>query len=657
MKYIKFLLLLLPLISSGQKKERKPNVLLIFADDLGYGDVQCYGGKVKTPNIDRLAAKGMKFSKAYLPASVCSPSRYSLLTGRYFWRTPKHPTRGVLTPSHPSAFYEDELTLQKMFQNSGYKTAVFGKWHLGIGKEKGPDFRPLDIVGGPLDFGFDTFFGTAGNAENPPQFLIENRRFVGRKEGDKFIRHQRKDIPWKFRYEPWDESMRFKTDEVSNDTTESLLKYLENDSGDKPFFIYWASHIPHKPITPHKKFVGKSDFGPYGDFLLELDTNIGDALKILEKKGELDNTLIIFTSDNGGLNPINENFAKQWHMDEMWQAQQKGHIINGPLSLGKHDVLDGGFRVPFIVKWPGKIPAGRTSDELICSTDVMATCAAVLDYKLPENAGVDGVNLLPHWTGKSDSSTRNHVILDGSDGTFAVRRGKWKFIEKNTGKRVRQSGKKDQLYDVENDIGEKNNLMQQYPEIVKELRDLLDLERQQVKGLNGVPYPRPDQKHPSPQKKANGSVGNLLPEGGFEQMKGQSRPAGWIFKTFKKGTAIGTGSTEPVEESGNNALKVSCTGGQWTLMSRFADAQVGKTYTLSLRAKALDAPTRVTIALNSPWELAEEKKVVLTAEWKRYTLTAKATQLGPGNNIRARIDLLGAGSILIDDVTISCPTE
>jgi len=474
---------------------KKPNVIVIFADDLGYGDVQCYGGKVKTPNIDRLAGEGMKFSKAYLPASVCSPSRYSLLTGRYFWRTPKHPTRGVLGMNSPSSFYEDELTMQKMFQNSGYKTSVFGKWHLGIGKKKGPDFSKLDIDGGPLDYGFDYFYGTAGNVENAPQFLIENRRFVGRKEGDKVIRHRRKDIPWKYRYEPWDESVRYKEDEVSNDVTESLLKYVENEvGGDKPLFIYWASHIPHKPITPHKKFVGKSGIGAYGDFLLELDTNIGDVVKVLEKKGELDNTLIIFTSDNGGLNPINEKFAKQWKMDAMWDAQVQGHIINGPLSLGKHDVLDGGFRVPFIVRWPGKVPAGRTSDELICSTDVMATCAAVLKYQLPEDAGVDSINLLPHLTGKSDSSTRNHVILDGSDGTFAIRRGKWKFIEKNTGKRVRGDGKKDQLYDVENDIGEKKNLIKQYPEIVKELRDLLDYERKQAKGLNGVSYPRPAKK-------------------------------------------------------------------------------------------------------------------------------------------------------------------
>jgi len=479
------------LIGSAFGAER-PNVLLIFADDLGYGDVQCYGGKVKTPNINGLAAEGMQFSKAYLPASVCSPSRYSLLTGRYFWRTPRHPVSGVIGTSSPVAFYQDELTLQGMFQNAGYQTSVFGKWHLGIGNSGDFNYSQLDITGGPLEYGFDTFFGTAANGDNAPMFLIENRRFFGRKDGDKVSRHQRTDIPWKFRYEPWDESVRYKLDEFSNQITERLIDYIETYDADEPFFIYWPSHIPHKPITPHRKFVGKSGIGPYGDFLLELDANVGDVVQALKKTGQLDNTLIIFTSDNGGLNPRNEAFAKQWNMDAMWQAQKAGHIINGPLSLGKHDVRDGGFRVPFILRWPGHIPAGRVSDALICSTDVMATCAALLNYTLPVDAAVDSVNLLPLWSGKSARSGRDHVIMDGSDGTFAVRRGKWKFIEKNPAPRPRAGSGENQLYDLKNDIGETTNLISQYPEVVKELRALLDFERQQVKGLNGVPYPRPD---------------------------------------------------------------------------------------------------------------------------------------------------------------------
>lgn len=468
--------------------EGRPNVLLIFADDLGYGDVQCYGGKVKTPNIDRLAREGMRFSTAYLPASVCSPSRYSLLTGRYFWRNPRHPVSGVIGPDSPCAFNGGELTLQGMFKKKGYRTAVFGKWHLGIGVD-GANWSEMGVKGGPLDYGFDTFFGTAANVNNHPRFYIKDRTFLGRKPGDEIVKVPRKDKPWKSTYKPWDESVIYKPDEVSIKVTKRLVDYIETVDKDKPFFIYWPTHIPHKPITPHRKFAGKTGFGPYGDFLLELDTYVGDVVQALKKTGQLDNTLIIFTSDNGGLNPRNEEFAMKWHMEPMWQMQKAGHMINGPLSLGKHSVRDGGFRVPFIVRWPGHIPAGKTSDELICTTDVMATCAALLSYKLPADAAVDSVNLLPLWTGETKASKRDYVILDAADGTFAIRRGRWKYIEKNPNSK-HYGSTEHQLYDVKRDIGETNNLMLQHPEVVKEMRKILDKERSEAKGVNGVAYPR-----------------------------------------------------------------------------------------------------------------------------------------------------------------------
>ena len=485
----KFIAVVACCLAAGAFAANRPNVVLIFADDLGYGDVQCYGGKVRTPNIDRLAAEGMRFSTAYLPASVCSPSRYSLLSGRYFWRNPRHPVRGVIGPDAPIAFNEGELTLQEMFRQRGYRTAVFGKWHLGVGKD-GVDWSEMEISGGPLDYGFDTFFGTAANVENAPMFYIKDRTFLGRKPGDEVVKIPREDKPWKSIYKPWDESVIYKPDEVSHDVTRRLVDYIENVDSDKPFFIYWPTHIPHKPITPHERFIGKSEGGPYGDFLLELDSYVGDVVEALKRAGQLDNTLIMFTSDNGGLNPRSEEFATKWNMAPMWQAQESGHIINGPLSLGKHDVHDGGFRVPFIVRWPGHVPAGAISHELICSTDVMATCAALLDYQLPADAAVDSVNLLPLWTGKSAGSMRADVILDGADGTFAIRRGKWKYIEKNP-KAKRHGSTEHQLYDLELDIGETRNLIAQHPEVVKQLRQILDSERKQAKGVNGVAWPRP----------------------------------------------------------------------------------------------------------------------------------------------------------------------
>ena len=474
--------------ASESDSKSVPNIVLILADDLGYGDVQCYGGKVRTPNIDRLAAEGMRFTKAYLPASVCSPSRYSLLSGRYFWRNPRHPVSGVLGPSHPIAFNDGELTLQEMFRKKGYRTAVFGKWHIGVGKD-GVDWSEMEIKGGTLDHGFDTFFGTAANVGNDPMFYIENRKFLDRKPGDKVTKVPHKDKPRKFQYEPWDPSVIYQPDDVSHEVTRRLVSYIETAPRDKPFFIYWPTHLPHKPITPHKTFAEKTRFGPYGDFPLELDTYVGQVVQALKVTGQLDNTLIIFTSDNGGLNPLNEMFAKKWNMEPMWQAQEAGHMINGPLREGKHSVFDGGFRVPFIVSWPGRIPAGETSRQLICSTDVMATVAALLDYKLPSDAAADSVDLLDLWTGKSKIANRNYVILVAADGTFAIRSGEWKFIEKNPQSKKRASTE-DQLYEVGKDMGETRNLIAQHPEIVKEMRRILDHERKQARGVNGVPYPR-----------------------------------------------------------------------------------------------------------------------------------------------------------------------
>jgi len=514
--------------NGAEKNATRPNVLLIFADDLGYGDVQCYGGKVRTPNIDRLAAEGMRFTKAYLPASVCSPSRYSLLTGRYFWRNPRHPVRGVIGPDSPSAFNDGELTLQEMFRKKGYRTAVFGKWHIGLGKD-GVDWSEMEVEGGPLDHGFDHFFGTAANVENHPMFYIKDRRFLGRRPGDKVTKVPDEKRPWKSSYTPWDPSVIYKPDEVSHEVTRRLVEYIETAPRDKPFFIYWPTHIPHKPITPHKEFVGKTKFGSYGDFLLELDTYVGDVMAALKKVGQLDNTLIIFTSDNGGLNPLNEEHARKWHMDPMWEARVARHIINGPLNDGKHSVLDGGFRIPFIVRWPDWIPAGKTSDQLICSTDVMATCAAILDYTLPADAAADSVDLLPLWAGKSESSTRDYVVLVAPDETFAIRRGKWKFIEKNP-KGRRRGSTEDQLYDVEEDIGETKNLIAQHPEVVKEMRRILDDERKQAKGINGLPYPRPSNKPKGRAKPA----GALLYKEDFSKAVVGKPMGGWRSTVYGK---------------------------------------------------------------------------------------------------------------------------
>ncbi len=626
----------------------EPNVLLIFADDLGYGDVQCYGGKVKTPNIDRLAAEGMRFSTAYLPASVCSPSRYSLLTGRYFWRNPRHPVKGVIGPSSPSAFNEGELTLQEMFRQRGYATSVFGKWHLGIGKD-GADWGPHELKGGPLDYGFDTFFGTAANVNNAPRIYMKNRTFVGRKRGDKVAQVPRKDKPWKSELIPWDESALYKEDEVAGEVSKRLVRYIETAPKSKPLFIYYPTHIPHKPITPHAKFAGKTKFGAYGDFLLELDTYVGDVVAALEKSGRLDNTLIIFTSDNGGLNPMSEQHARKWHMDAMWQAQEAGHIINGPLNDGKHSVLDGGFRVPFIVRWPGHVPAGATSDELICTTDVMATCAAILDVELPADAAVDSVDLLPLWTGKSRSSGRNHVILDGADGTFAVRRGKWKFIEKNP-KSKRRGSTSDQLYDVEQDIGETENLIAQYPELVKEMRRVLDDERKQAKGMNGVPYPRPASNPGGPPKPA----GAVHYQEDFSKAAVGKPMAGWRSVIHGKNNS-GDVSMSVVKQGMGKALRIQVKNmkGRWaSIMAPEISAETGVKLQTTFKLKS-STGTRARFFVNTT-----DWTQLITHEFPLTGAPQTVTQAMPGPlqadaKVYFRLDLPNDADVVLESVEVT----
>ncbi len=432
----------------------------------------------------------MKFTNAYLPASVCSPSRYSLLSGRYWWRNPRHPSKGVIGPSSPSAFHKEEITMQSMLKGAGYQTYAMGKWHLGIGDKGLVDWSKMDIDGGPCDHGFDAFFGSAANAENAPKILIENRRFAKRKAGDQVITTPRKDMPWKSDIKAWDPSAIFRDDVISRQVTDRVIASIEDAPKDQPFFIYWPTHIPHKPITPHSKFKGSSKYGPYGDFMLELDAYVGEVIAALKEKQQLDNTLIIFSSDNGGLNPLNESFANKWGMKEMWKAQQEGHVINGPLNEGKHSMFDGGFRVPLIVKWPGKIKGNTSSDELVCITDLMATLASALDIELPPLAAPDSLDLSPLLMGKSQVSPRQHVVLGSPDGTFALRRGPWKYIEKNN-KAKRRGSTEFQLYHIDNDIGERKNLIDQHPEVVADMQRILDQERSSIRGIAGAPSPRP----------------------------------------------------------------------------------------------------------------------------------------------------------------------
>lgn len=463
----------------------KPNVVIILADDLGYGDLGCYGAtKLKTPNIDLLAKEGRSFLHAYTPGSVCSPTRYGLLTGRYFWREQRHNPSGVHAPGGPLLFGRDRLTLAKLFQNNGYATGIVGKWHLGFGDGDSPkqryDFSQEEMNPGPLESGFDWFYGMAANVGNSPKIFIEDRRFVGRKPGDKVEMVTRGEV------KPWSPDAEFKPDEVAGMIATKAVEFLGRQTKDKPFFLYVAHNIAHNDITPSAEFLGKSGCGIYGDFVQELDAHVGRIVAALKKSGQLDNTLILFTSDNGAVSPQSTNIPPQNQLQlPHWKARQAGHLAGGALRGGKHSIYEGGFRVPFIVRWPGKVPAGTRSDAMLCLNDVFATCAELLGQKLPADAAEDSFSALAAWTGDGKAKVRDSVILDSANGIFALREGDWKLILRDEnlsgeGNRPMKNNaeNKDQLYNLATDPAESKNLFAEKPDEVKRLTALLAKIRQ-----------------------------------------------------------------------------------------------------------------------------------------------------------------------------------
>ncbi len=451
---------------------RLPNVVVILADDLGYGDTGCYGAtKLKTPNIDKLAAEGVRFTQAYTPGSVCSPTRYGLLAGRYFWRNPRHHPTGVHAPGGPLLFEQDRLTLGKLFQQSGYTTACIGKWHQGFGEGDKPslryDFSQEEIKPGPNEVGFDWFYGMAANVGNAPRIYIENHRFVGRKPGDKVEMIGRADV------KPWSPDAEYQEDRVAGDIARRAVNYIEKADANKPFFLYFAANIAHNNITPGDAYKGTSACGPYGDFVQELDTNVGWIMDALRKKGLLENTLVLFTSDNGGVVADNERLPAQW------QAKQAGHAICGSLRGRKHSIYEGGFRVPFIVRWPDMRAQGTRSDVLLCLTDVLATCADLLGAKLPEAAAEDSFSALAAWKGDTQARVRDNLVLDSANGIFAIREGDWKLIVRNDsltsekGNKKLENENRNQLYNLVKDPAEAENVWEQNPDLVKRLTGLL----------------------------------------------------------------------------------------------------------------------------------------------------------------------------------------
>ncbi len=490
--------------ATASDSPQKPNVVFIFADDAGYGDLSCYGAtKFETPNLDKLAAEGMKFTDAHSPSAVCSPSRYSLLTGRYGWRT--WTAGDALQSNDPLLIGEDQLTVADVCKQAGYTTGIVGKWHLGFGREGEQNFDSYagidwntEIKPGPLECGFDTFFGIPMVGQLP-HLYIRDHKVVGIDSLDKPIefvgdtRNPDDPLTWWQRYErstgqytrrewfEWanTEPIKYEHEDLAVRLTEEAVDYIERQSDEQPFFLYFAHRNPHVPWKPHPQFKGTTEFETeagqvYGESMVELDWSVGQVLDALERKGLTENTLVIFSSDNGA--------ALYYYPVDY--AEKEGHFANGRLRGQKTQVYEGGHRVPFIARWPGKIEPGSVNDTFIANTDFIATIAELLEIEVAEGQAQDSVSYLYTLLGEEPrGEVRNTLILDSPDGLLAVRQGPWVYIPAQGGGgfhwrpyAVDYSKPPGQLYNLDKDLAERINLFWQEPEKVRELHGHLEKE-------------------------------------------------------------------------------------------------------------------------------------------------------------------------------------
>jgi arylsulfatase A-like enzyme len=488
------LCLLLTLTASAADR---PNIIVILADDYGYGSAGCYGADpklVRTPAIDRLAAEGRRFTDGNTTSSVCSPTRYSLLTGRYCWRTTlTHEVLGTFSPLH---IEPTRVNLASLLKQKGYHTAAVGKWHLGYGKEnEDPKWRTeykAELSPGPLDIGFDYHFGVPSNHGDLTGVYVENRFVYGLRAGQipagmKLAGPAADSDDYQASYGPEDtesgkakileiDAPRRKKERVMKVLTDKATDWLEAQPKDQPFFLYFAPVAVHNPITPDKDLAGKSAAGPYGDWIHELDQSVGRILATLDKMGATKDTLVLFTSDNGGVfRPENGRLLQT-------TASKAGLKINGALRGSKHDIWEGGFKVPFIARWPGKVAAGSTATQMVSVVDILATTAEIVGTSLPaKDVGAeDSRSFLPVLLGSADAKGREDMIVHSADGTFAVRKGRWKWIEgvpvdeiAEGARRSRKDQFRSQLYDTVADPAETKDVSAEHPEVVAELKDLL----------------------------------------------------------------------------------------------------------------------------------------------------------------------------------------
>jgi arylsulfatase A-like enzyme len=449
----------------GQQTAARPNIVYVLADDLGWGDLPCYnpGSAIPMPNADRLAAQGVRFTDMHSPSAVCTPTRYGILTGRYCWRS--RLKSGVLWGYDRALIEDGRLTVPGLLKQAGYATAGIGKWHLGLGGEEKTDYtKPLRP--GPVTHGFDEYFGIPASLDMEPYVYFENDRVVepptAHTEG--------KNHPRGVFYRPGPMAPSFRHEEVLPTLTRKAVEFIQERAKrpEQPFFLYFPLPSPHTPWLPTDAVRGRSRAGDYGDFVAQTDDALGAVMQVLDETGLAENTLLIFTSDNGA----------DWKIED---KEKFAHRANAHWKGEKADVWEGGHRVPFLARWPGRIPAGSVRNELGCLTDLMATVAAISGLPLPQNAAEDSENLLQVMIGSAEARGRDAVVHHSINGTFSLRQGDWKLVlglgsggfTAPQEVPVQPGGPEGQLFHLAEDPREENNLWQRYPEVVERLKGVL----------------------------------------------------------------------------------------------------------------------------------------------------------------------------------------
>jgi arylsulfatase A len=471
-------------------ENRRPNILFILADDLGYGDLHCLNpaGKISTPNLDRLAAEGMIFTDAHSTSSVCTPSRYSILTGRYNWRSRlQHDVLGGLSPR---LIEEGRLTLASLLQRAGYSTACIGKWHLGIdwarlpgksvaelGIETREQVRNVDfaqpIRNGPTAVGFDYFFGISASLDMVPYTFIENDRVLGLPTADVSFPMKPND---KGQTRRGPGAPGFDVEQVLPKLTRRAIDYIAERSQaskqGKPFFLYLPLNAPHTPIAPTSEWRGKSGLNAYADFVMQTDAAVGQVLEAVKTNGIASETLVIFTSDNGCSPAV--GFS---------ELNAKGHKPSYVFRGAKADIFEGGHRVPFIARWPERIQPGTKNDQMICLMDFMSTVSEIVGTTLPADAAEDSVSILPALLGRAEHPLREALVHHSINGSFAIRQGNWKlelcpdsggWSDPKPGTEATRKLPPTQLYNLEKDVAEQHNVSEEHPQIVERLTRLLE---------------------------------------------------------------------------------------------------------------------------------------------------------------------------------------